>query len=145
MASSLSSSPKSVVSPSKSKKDIYKWLLIGLLVVLGLFLVFSLLKKKEGFENGAGTLFYFFMPECGHCKKFNPEWEKLQKLVDDNRTAVKLNKIDGTDDVNKDLVSQYGVQGFPTLILEIGGKSNKYEGERTAEAVQKWVSDLLIK
>lgn len=122
----------------------YKWLLIGLLVVLGVLLFVSFTRaKREGFEGSAGNLMYFYMPECGHCKKFNPEWEKLQSSVDAERVPMKLNKIDGTDDANKDLVKQYNVNGFPTLILEIGSTPYIYDGERTAEAVLTWAKTKL--
>ena len=117
----------------------YKWLFFALLVVLLAVFLYAFFKaKKEGFENAAGNLMYFYMPECGHCKQFNPEWEKLQKMVDDKRAPLKLNKIDGTDDANKALVEQYSVNGFPTLILEYGSKPHTYDGERTADAVFKW-------
>jgi thiol-disulfide isomerase/thioredoxin len=117
------------------------WLFIGLLVVLAILLIVSFAKARtEKFEGGSATILYFFMPECGHCKKFNPEWEKLQPMIDSKRLPLRLNKIDGTQESNKDLVNQYGVQGFPTIILEIGNSSKKYDGERTAEAVLDWAS-----
>lgn len=147
MASSMS--PKSLLSPKKSTKNVYKWMLVGLLVVLGILLVVSFTRaKREGFEGGAGNLMYFHMPECGHCKKFNPEWEKLQPLVDAERVPMKLNKIDGTDDANKDLVDQYKVNGYPTIILEIGDKSYTFgsdptDGDRNADNVLKWAKNKL--
>lgn len=138
------SSPKSIVSPGNPSSNRYKKILIVLLIVLGILLVLAFLRaKRESFESGAGTILYFYMPECGHCKKFNPEWEKMQPMVDDKRLPLKLNKIDGTQDSNKDLVNQYGVQGFPTIILEIGNNSHKYDGERTAAAVLDWATKKL--
>lgn len=139
-----SMSPKSLLSPKKSSKNVYKWMLVGLLVVLAILLVVSFTRaKREGFEGSAGNLMYFYMPECGHCKKFNPEWEKIQPMVDNGRIPMKLNKIDGTDDANKDLVKQYEVNGFPTIILEIGNTPHTYTGERTADAVVAWAKEKL--
>ena len=139
-SSSSSMSPLS----SKSSGKGYKWLFVILLVILVIVFLYAFMRaKKEGFENGAGNIMYFYMPECGHCKKFNPEWEKLQKMVDDKRAPMTLNKVDGTDDANKDLVNQYNVKGFPTIILEFGNKSSVYNGERTAEAVFKWASGIV--
>jgi thiol-disulfide isomerase/thioredoxin len=129
---------------SKSSGKGYKWLFVVLLVILVIVFLYAFMRaKKEGFENGAGNVMYFYMPECGHCKKFNPEWEKLQKMVDDDRAPLTLNKVDGTDEANKDLVNQYNVKGFPTIIVEFGNKSSVYDGERTAEAVFKWASDIV--
>lgn len=119
----------------------YKWLFLGLLIILlVVFLVAFLRAKKEGFESAAGTLLYFYMPECGHCKKFSPEWEKIQPMVDKNRAPLRLNKVDGTNDSNKELVSQHNVKGFPTIILEFGNKSVEYNGPRTADAVYAWAT-----
>ena len=138
-----SSSSMSPLSSNSSGKG-YKWLFVVLLVILVIVFLYAFMRaKKEGFENGAGNIMYFYMPECGHCKKFNPEWEKLQKMVDDKRAPMTLNKVDGTDDANKDLVNQYNVKGFPTIILEFGNKSSVYNGERTAEAVFKWASGIV--
>jgi len=139
---SYSSSMSAITSKTGGKG--YKWIFIGLLVILTVvFLVAFMRSRKEGFENGAGNVMYFYMPECGHCKKFNPEWEKLQKMVDNERAPLTLNKVDGTDDANKDLVNQYNVKGFPTIIIEFGNKSTVYDGERTADAVFKWASGIV--
>lgn len=144
-------SPKSVsLSPIAPRKNMYKMLFQGLVAVLLILLIVAIVramkKSREGFEGGVGNLMYFFMPGCGHCEQFNPEWEKLQGLVDTNRASLKLTKIDGTDDANQALVDQYVVKGFPTIILEIGGKATPYDGkERTADAVFKWATGLLAK
>lgn len=135
---------RSVPMSSASNGKGYKWLFFALVVVLlVVFLVAFLRARREGFENGTATLMYFFMPECGHCKKFNPEWEKLQAKVDTDRAPVRLNKIDGTQDVNKEVVNQYNVRGFPTLILEKGNKPHLYDGERTADAVYSWMMKIV--
>ena len=139
--SSMSSSP---MSASTSGGKGYKWLFVTLLIILVVvFLVAFFRAKREGFENGAGKVLYFYMPECGHCQKFNPEWEKLQKMVNEKRAPLTLNKVDGTDDANKDLVNQYNVKGFPTIILEFGNKSSVYDGERTASAVYEWATKIV--
>lgn len=135
------SSAKSVVSPGGSSKNVYKWIFIGLFVVLVILLIVSFARaRREGFAGGAGTILYFYMPGCGHCMKFNPEWEKLQPMIDSKRMPLRLNKIDGTHDGNTDIVNQYSVQGFPTIILEVGSKSFTYNGERKAESLLDWAS-----
>lgn len=45
-------------------------------------------------------------------------------------------KVGGVDcDEEKSLPSQYGVQGFPTVKIFYGGKSEDYQGPRTAKGV----------
>ena len=70
---------------------------------------------------------------CGHCKALAPNYESAAKrLAKDNSPAV-LASVDCT--VEKDLCSQFGVKGFPTLKLFRASTNNPtdYQGGRTAD------------
>lgn len=77
----------------------------------------------------------FYAPWCGHCKNLAPEWERLAKEL---KGEVKVAKVDAT--VEKQLASEYGVQGFPTLIWFPAGKKGNnhetYQGARDATAMK---------
>ena len=64
---------------------------------------------------------------CGVCKRFAPTWEKV---AGDFRGRVDFQKLDAEDSANANLVQQYGVRAFPTIIFtdNSGRMLNKEEG-----------------
>jgi len=52
----------------------------------------------------------FYAPWCGHCKKLEPEWNKL---ASDLNGYVKVAKVDAT--VNTNLAQRFGVTGYPSI------------------------------
>ena len=86
------------------------------------------------------TLVEFFAPWCGHCKALAPNYEAAAKrLAADNSPAV-LASVDCT--VEKDLCSQYGVKGFPTLKLFRASATSPsdYSGGRTADDIYAYMT-----
>lgn len=121
----------------------YTWLFFGLLLVLLAVFLYAFFKaKKEGFENATGNLMYFYIPECPYCKQLAPELDKLQTMIDEKRAPIKLNRINGEDAANKEVLEQYKISAYPALILEYGDKATPYSGERTADAVFKWATGI---
>lgn len=112
------------------------------LILAALAVLYFFMKRREGFE-GQVTVRYYFLEECGWCKRFNPEWETFVKnLADDAKlndklSAVKTEKIDGS-------TPGVPVQAFPTIHL-VGkdGKVEEYKGERTATAIMDAVLKML--
>uniref|UniRef100_A0A7S0R2Q6 protein disulfide-isomerase n=1 Tax=Chlamydomonas leiostraca TaxID=1034604 RepID=A0A7S0R2Q6_9CHLO len=85
--------------------------------------------KKAGF-----AVVEFYAPWCGHCKNLAPEWEKAAKAM---KGTVTVAAVDA--DAHKDLGSEFGIQGFPTIkFLWMEGdkvKSADYNGGRTAKDI----------
>jgi thiol-disulfide isomerase/thioredoxin len=105
-------------------------LLIAFCVIAALLLVknmFTLpVQRVEGFSSKR-EIIYFHMTECGHCKKFNPEWEKFVQGTE--MPNQKINASSGDP-----LIDKLGVSGYPTVIvIEGGNKVETFEGERTSE------------
>merc|ERR1712059_60618 len=90
---------------------------------------------KENFADltKTGVAFVkFFAPWCGHCKRLAPTWEELAKKYEGN-DKVTVGHVDCTadDNVNRELCSANGVNGFPTLnIYKDGVKVEEYSGKR---------------
>ena len=64
------------------------------------------------------------------------DWDKFAA---DNKSSVKAIKVNS--DEQPDLVKEYSVQGFPTiLLLDASGKNiATYEGERTTQGFTEFV------
>lgn len=54
----------------------------------------------------------FYAPWCGHCKRLAPTWEEVATEL---KGEVNVAKVDVTQ--NRALGKQYGIKGFPTLLL----------------------------
>merc|ERR1712244_160992 len=75
----------------------------------------------------------FYAPWCGHCKRLAPTWEEVATAL---KGKVNIAKVDVTQ--NRALGKQFGVKGFPTLLLFRRGKMVKYSGARSKEALVEW-------
>jgi len=87
-------------------------------------------KKKRSKDN---TLYFFTMIGCPYCDKFSPTWDKLTKKYGKH---VHMKKVERSED--PDMIQRYGVQSFPTIILEKKDKI-KFEGERSEENFKKFL------
>lgn len=95
-------------------------------------------QNEETFAiKGKGKqLVLFYAPWCPHCKTMMADWDKFAA---ENKSSVKAIKVNS--DEQPDLVKEYSVQGFPTiLLLDASGKNiATYEGERTAKGFAEFV------
>eukprot|EP00213_Chloropicon_mariensis_P006212 CAMPEP_0197471920 /NCGR_PEP_ID=MMETSP1309-20131121/2979_1 /TAXON_ID=464262 /ORGANISM="Genus nov. species nov., Strain RCC998" /LENGTH=603 /DNA_ID=CAMNT_0043010047 /DNA_START=142 /DNA_END=1953 /DNA_ORIENTATION=+ len=75
----------------------------------------------------------FYAPWCGHCKNLKPAWISAAKEL---KGEVNFGAVNCDDASNRDLCSEYGVQGFPTLkYLEPNKEAAKYSGMRDAKTI----------
>ncbi|XP_057770179.1 protein disulfide-isomerase-like [Salvia miltiorrhiza] len=79
----------------------------------------------------------FYAPWCGHCKSLAPEYEKAASILSSHEPPIVLAKVDANEEANKELATEYKIQGFPTIkILRNGGKSvQDYNGPRQADGI----------
>ena len=82
----------------------------------------------------------FYAPWCGHCKALKPTWIELAGELD---SRVMVGAVDCT--ANQQTCSEFGVKGFPTVILFGSDKSKPatYNGARdlgslSSFAIEKW-------
>jgi thiol-disulfide isomerase/thioredoxin len=107
------------------------YLLYGIAILLGAFLVYKFLVKPrlEHFSNE--TVFRMFKMEgCPHCVAAKPEFDKILSTKEINGKPIEVSVVDSKDD----LTTKFGVTSFPTFILTKDGKNINYDGERTSNA-----------
>lgn len=85
-------------------------------------------------------------PWCGHCKQLAPIYAQVAKTVhgdpDTYGDKTFVGAVDAT--VHQSLGSTYGIQGFPTIKLFVGGKLKAdYSGPRDASSLQDFIRSNL--
>ena len=66
-------------------------------------------------NNFKKTIYYFYADYCGHCKRFNPLFNKLKHKF---HKKINFKKIDGKKPENQSLLTNYNIKSFPTLIIK---------------------------
>jgi thiol-disulfide isomerase/thioredoxin len=87
-------------------------------------------KKNVSKKN---ELIYFTMDGCPWCEKFNPTWKQLKKSYGNKLNMIKINRQQ-----HPELVEEFGVQSFPTIILH---KQHRipFEGERDIQTFEAFL------
>jgi thiol-disulfide isomerase/thioredoxin len=112
-------------------------LLFFVVVSIVYFLFFRKNNSIENFGTPASCT-YYYMEQCGHCKRFSPEWDNF---VQSYTGPVTLRKVDMSE-AGSDL-EKYNIRGFPTiLIVDENGEYKDYDGPRTSEALTKFLDAM---
>lgn len=110
-----------------------------LLVLVGLYLF---TKKSEGFESKV-IVRYYYLPTCGWCKKFQPEWEKFKQELASAKSSNKALESVTTEEVDGS-AEKVPVEAFPTVhLVDKTGAAKEYTGERTAADLMKATLELV--
>ena len=79
----------------------------------------------------------FFSTTCGPCKMLSFVLKDVEKEVGDDLTILKVDF-----DQNKDLTAEYGVTGYPTLVLlKDGAEVGRLQGLQQKPVIIKLVKD----
>ena len=99
----------------------------------------SLRNKLETQTGGASKkdVYLFKANWCPHCVNFLPQWEKLAEEHSDS-----FNFITYDSDKNQDEISQWKVQGFPTIIVKKGEEAMEYVGPNQYDSVLNFIESI---
>lgn len=157
----MSMVPKSLTSfVTQRKKTIYYSLM--LLVIAFALIYFGHIAYKnykiysgyEGLSAGGDeepqiiTLYFFYADWCPHCKVAKPEMENIRnnyhnKTVKNYTIQVKNVDCTGESTKNKNLMKEFKVKGYPTVILESGNEKIEFEEKVTYDNIEKFITDVV--
>jgi thiol-disulfide isomerase/thioredoxin len=93
------------------------------------------MKNMKGGDANKNTLYLFKADWCGHCRGFKPTWQQLQDELGEQLEFV---TFDAEKDKNK--ITEYNIQGFPTLILKKGNEAMEYVGSRDKDSLKDFIN-----
>ena len=105
-------------------------IVIAILIILAVRYLIQLLQyhyysaSLENFSNPK-KLVYFYMETCGHCKRFNPEWDKFASNYDGPLEIKKVERKEAGADLEWD----------DLINLLIDGEDNTKEFEEIEQSV----------
>lgn len=90
------------------------------------------------------TLFY--VNWCGYCKEAKPHFQEFMNMNNNsvvNNKNIKIKMIDcESSKENQQIAKNVGVDGYPTITAQFGDRLEKYEGPRTLDAFNNWLSKM---
>ena len=93
------------------------------------------LKQTGGGENSKDDIILFKSENCGHCKRFKPTWEALQKQF-----TGRHNFITYDYEENPDKMKEFNINGVPTIYRISGENKYMFEGERDLDNLVAFLS-----
>ena len=95
-------------------------------------------------QGEPAELLFFCVKWCPHCKKADPEWNKIVKKFEGqkiNKSTIFFKKIDCEDD--EALADRYKIEGYPTIKLEKGDQIIEYNAKPNAETLEEFLREQL--
>jgi len=88
-----------------------------------------------GGGNKKNLLYLFKADWCGHCKNFKSTWNKLKEELNKDIEFI-------TYDSNKDsnIIKEFNIQGYPTIILKKKNKAIEYMGNRNINDIKEFIN-----
>jgi len=94
-------------------------------------------------------IFFFHVDWCPHCKTALPEWQKFMAQYDGHQfngytiKCIDLNCTDDSDPKIASLISQFGIEGYPTVKMMKNGQTISFDSKITKSSLETLLSKEL--
>jgi thiol-disulfide isomerase/thioredoxin len=136
--------------------SILSWILIIIILVFFVYKVFynnsdydnsgaeTFEETNADVSNGNVKVYNFNTSWCGWSVKFQPEWNKFTEYVSENSSLNNVKTFDVKCDKpeNESVCKDFDIQGFPTVVIEAGGRRGLYKGPREVKDLIETVKNL---
>jgi len=112
-----------------------------LIIFFCIFLIFLFFNEllnynnNETFKNTKIKIYNFNTTWCGYSIKFQPIWDAFSKSLNDSDNVIAYD-VKCDNNMNKELLERYYIEGYPTIIIDYGDKFIKYSGPRTVNGLR---------
>lgn len=139
--------------------------IIVVLAIIAICLYFIPMGGKEGFDGETDTetnysssssyidpyeatkpnreLYLFYSPRCTYCKALmdgqNSVWDQVV-AKHNGRSDLSIRTVNGSE--NGALAQQFGVKGFPTILMKVGDRTVEYQGNRSPQDIDKFIENV---
>tara|TARA_B100000161_G_C33512087_1_gene396854 strand:- start:654 stop:1016 length:363 start_codon:yes stop_codon:yes gene_type:complete len=97
----------------------------------------SIKNSQQGGGKDKREVYLFKAEWCPHCKGFEPTWDKLKE---NHKNKYKFITYDS--DKNSDKISEWKIEGFPTIIVKRGGEALEYLGPNEYNSVLEFIEHI---
>ena len=77
---------------------------------------------EDALNSGKLVFLYFYLEECGYCRLQKPVIDELERRFSNKVVFIRVN---GNE--NREATKEFGVSGFPTMLLILNKTTNGYE------------------
>ena len=98
---------------------------------------------KSTITSGKNGIVMFYQTWCGHCIRMKPDYDNLAEHVSSSELSSSVFIAAVNCGEYKDLCSERGVTGYPTLRYYTEGKEHVYNGGRSFDALRDFVEESL--
>jgi len=99
------------------------------------------LKKKRNLIMTGGsqqTEVYLFKADwCPHCQAFLPTWDALNKQYSSKYSFIKYD-----DKKNANIIKEWDIKGFPTIVIKKGNRAMEYMGPKDFNSVLEFIKSV---
>lgn len=99
-------------------------------------------------DDSAAQLLFFSVDWCPHCKVAKPEWENLVseydgKLINGHQVVFTSYNCTTETEETKKLISQYGIEGYPTIKLIKDGQVINFDAKPTKDSLATFLKSSI--